>query len=262
MKNYSPEIAQVIMEHLEEHNMQLVAYDERGGSIGFVMRLLGQISFIHYIIHVHENSYTVVAICPVSPNIGDSAVLSAMAEFIARANYGLKNGNFEIDFRDGEIRYKCFVDCENQIPSQSIIHNSIAIPAAMMKRYARGIINVLYKEMDAETAVEDCEQQKNLLCELEEAKCALEHLLKKRHTSKENNPNQSDMPEETENSDDFSFDDILRMMGCSKEEIADTIATSSSSASDDNADSESEVALRLINALDEIGDDDIDIGIC
>ncbi|MDJ0775292.1 MAG: YbjN domain-containing protein, partial [Mastigocoleus sp. MO_167.B18] len=29
-----------------------------------------------------------------------------MAEFFTRANYGMNLGNFEMDFRDGEIRYK------------------------------------------------------------------------------------------------------------------------------------------------------------
>ncbi len=30
----------------------------------------------------------------------------AIAEFVARANDGLRIGNFELDFGDGEVRYK------------------------------------------------------------------------------------------------------------------------------------------------------------
>src|SRR3954467_14939357 len=30
----------------------------------------------------------------------------AVAEYITRANYGLRIGNFEMDFDDGEVRYK------------------------------------------------------------------------------------------------------------------------------------------------------------
>ena len=29
-----------------------------------------------------------------------------MAEFLTRANYGIMIGNFEMDFNDGEVRYK------------------------------------------------------------------------------------------------------------------------------------------------------------
>ena len=37
----------------------------------------------------------------------------AIAEFLTRANYGLRIGNFELDFSDGEIRYKTSIDVEN-----------------------------------------------------------------------------------------------------------------------------------------------------
>lgn len=31
-------------------------------------------------------------------------------EYITGANYGLRNGNFEMDVEDGEIRYKVYVN--------------------------------------------------------------------------------------------------------------------------------------------------------
>jgi hypothetical protein len=34
----------------------------------------------------------------------------AMAEFLTRAKYGLCMGNFEMDFGDGEVRYKASLD--------------------------------------------------------------------------------------------------------------------------------------------------------
>ena len=219
MKNYSTEIAQAIKEHLEEREMKLVAFDENDGSFGFVMHLPGQISFIHYIIKVHEDDYTVVAVCPVCPAASDSATLAVMAEFVCRANYGLKNGNFEMDFRDGELRYKCFVDCDEQIPSQSVVRDSIGVPAAMLKRYAPGIINVLYKGMDAERAVEECEQNKGLLHELEEAKRALADLLRKRHSADDGESDQDDVTDAVDEDEDFpSFEEFLRMMASSEDE--------------------------------------------
>ena len=219
MKNYSSEIAQAIKEHLEEREMKWVAFDENDGSFGFVVHLPGQISFIHYIIKVHEDDYTVVAICPVCPAASDSAALAAMAEFVCRANYGLKNGNFEMDFRDGELRYKCFVDCDEQIPSQSVVRDSISVPAAMMKRYASGIINVLYKGVDVESAVEECEQNKGLRHELEEAKRALADLLRKRHSADDSESDQDDVTAADDEDEDFpSFEEFLRMMASDEEE--------------------------------------------
>lgn len=45
-----------------------------------------------------------------------------------------------MDFCDGELRYKSFVDCDDQLPSQAVIRNSIGCPISMMKRYAPGIL--------------------------------------------------------------------------------------------------------------------------
>lgn len=219
MKKYSTEIAQAIKEHLNERDMKLVAFDETNGTFGFIMHLPGQISFVHYIIKVHKDDYTVIAVCPVSPEPNDTAAITAMAEFICRANYGLKNGNFEMDFRDGELRYKCFVDCDEQIPSQSVIRDSIAVPAAMLKRYAPGIINVMYKGMNAETAVEECENTKGLLHELEGAKRALEDLLRMRRTEDEHESGHDDVTAESDEDESFpSFEEFLRMMETSDNE--------------------------------------------
>ena len=36
--------------------------------------------------------------------------LDAMAEFMTRANYGMIVGNFELNYEDGEVRYKTSID--------------------------------------------------------------------------------------------------------------------------------------------------------
>ena len=81
-----------------------------------------------------------------------------MADFICRANYGLLNGNFELDIRDGEIRYKTYVDCEGNNPSIEIVRNSIYCPAAMMERYSAGIADIIFGNATAEEAVIKCER--------------------------------------------------------------------------------------------------------
>ena len=170
MKNFN-EIAQAIKNHLDEEGMHMIAFEEDDDSvrIGFDMHIPGQISHVHYIISVHSNEYSVFAVCPIAADSKDSAVLGAMSEFITRVNYVLKSGNFELDYSDGEIRYKCYVNCEGQIPSDGIIRHSIGIPGAMMERYSSGIIAVLFKGMSAKEAVEMCEsaQGKGLLSMLD-----------------------------------------------------------------------------------------------
>ena len=55
----------------------------------------------------NERGYTCMAVCPMK---ADEETRAATVEYITRANYGLRNGNFEVDMNDGEIRYKCYVN--------------------------------------------------------------------------------------------------------------------------------------------------------
>ena len=104
---------------------------------------------------VNDTSYTVYGFCPMN---ADEGCRGPMAEFITRANYGLRNGNFEMDFRDGELRYKTFVDCEDSRIGTETIKNSIYTVASMFMKYEQGIIAILFELKTPEQAVSDCEK--------------------------------------------------------------------------------------------------------
>ncbi len=57
-----------------------------------------------------ENQFVFYSICPVKV---PKPKRRAVGEYIARANYGTISGNFELDFADGEIRYKTSIDLED-----------------------------------------------------------------------------------------------------------------------------------------------------
>lgn len=153
---HTMEIVRAIQENIENHGLKRVSYDEKDNSFGFTMHVSGPVSCIDYIIKVNENDFTVVVVFPLKAS--NEALRASISEFVNRANYGLKNGNFEFDFSDGEVRYKCFVDCEDQIPAQEVISNSIAVPSAMIKRYAPGIVAVLFGGKSPKDAVDECEK--------------------------------------------------------------------------------------------------------
>ena len=96
--------------------------------------------------------------CPIGADHTDCNMMAQMAEFLCRANYGLKNGCFELDFRDGEIRFRSFIDCEDVMPSTEVIKNSIHCTAAMFKRYASGIIDIIFSGCTAREAITKCEK--------------------------------------------------------------------------------------------------------
>lgn len=68
---------------------------------------------------------------------------SPIAEFLTRANYGLIIGNFELDFNDGEIRFKTSVDVEDTQLDTALIKNMVYTNVLMMDQYFPGIQAVL-----------------------------------------------------------------------------------------------------------------------
>lgn len=154
---YSKEIARAVKEYLND-NMKLVAEDD-DGTFSFVMHFPGAITCAHYLINVHDDSFSIYAILPIAADKDNPEVMRAASEFINRVNFSLMNGNFEFNFSSGEIRYKCYTYCGEQIPSEEVIHHSIGIMGAMISRYTPGFINILFKNMPAEKAVKLCEKE-------------------------------------------------------------------------------------------------------
>ena len=82
----------------------------------------------------------------------------AIAEFITRANYGMIIGNFELDFNDGEIRYKTSIDVEGDRLTSALIKQIVYANIIMMDEYLPGIVAVIENDVspvDAIAQIED-----------------------------------------------------------------------------------------------------------
>ena len=126
-KEYCREIADAINQYLidEEWNF---SFDEEDGVFKFNVGSKTKAKQARYVILVKNSSYTVYVYSPIGADAEDKDSLCRIAEFICRANYGLNLGNFELDMRDGEIRFKYSVDCDGgSVPNTEIIRNSILI---------------------------------------------------------------------------------------------------------------------------------------
>ena len=155
--NYSNEIANVVEQFLTDDDRHY-SFDEEHGIFDFGLRVRSKIQKIKYLIDVKEDEMVVYGICPIGADCDDEKMMAQMAEFICRANFDLKNGCFEFDFRDGEIRYKSFIDCDEVLPSTQVVKNSIHCIAAMYKRYAAGITSIIFAGSSAKEAIVMCEK--------------------------------------------------------------------------------------------------------
>lgn len=155
--SYSKEIAAFVKNFLSNDDWRYT-FDEKSGACRFGLNLSGKIKNISYLIDIKDDSYIVYTYFPIGVDIEDETMTTRMAEFICRANYGLKNGNFELDMRDGEIRYKTFVDCDGVLPTDSIIKTSIYCPAIMLDQYGSGIVDIIFNNISAKEAICKCEK--------------------------------------------------------------------------------------------------------
>ena len=80
-----------------------------------------------------------------------------LAEFITRANYGLHIGNLEMDYADGEVRYKSSLDFEGTALEPRLIRNAIYPAVRTMDRYLPGALSIIYGSKSPAQAVEDVE---------------------------------------------------------------------------------------------------------
>jgi hypothetical protein len=83
---------------------------------------------------------------------------AAIAEYLTRANYGLRIGNFEMDFSDGEVRYKSSLDFEGESLTPNLIRNTIYPAVQTMDRYIPGMLAVIYGGKSPEEAIAEVEQ--------------------------------------------------------------------------------------------------------
>ncbi len=93
-----------------------------------------------------------------APVKADPARRAEICEFIARANYGLRIGNIELDFDDGEIRYKSSLDYEGAGLSPALIKGAIYPAVQTMDDYLPGILSVLFGGATAKAAIEAIER--------------------------------------------------------------------------------------------------------
>ncbi len=76
-----------------------------------------------------------------------------VAEFITRANYGMIIGNFELDFEDGEVRYKTSLDVEGGTLTSEMIRQLVYANVLTIDRYLPGLATIAEQNLNAKEAI-------------------------------------------------------------------------------------------------------------
>ena len=78
-------------------------------------------------------------------------------EYITRANYGIIAGNFEMDFRDGEVRFKSSIEFPEGKVSDEMIKLLWVKPLSTIDNYFPGLMRVVYSNESAADAIREIE---------------------------------------------------------------------------------------------------------
>lgn len=144
-----PKITKALIAYFNEQKLKFEYMPEKK-IISSSFSIRNKVGMVNELIVVRNDGYTVYAGIDLH---ADEATRAAMAEYLTRANYGLRIGNFELDYADGEIRYKVHMECGETIPDEACIEKSIFVPLAMIERYGNGIGEILFGSITPEEAV-------------------------------------------------------------------------------------------------------------
>ena len=80
-----------------------------------------------------------------------------MAEYITRANFDMAIGNFEMDFVDGELRFKTSIDVEGSQLTPELLKPLLYANVLMMDQYLPGMMAIIYADKSPEDAIKQVE---------------------------------------------------------------------------------------------------------
>ena len=105
------------------------------------MKLSCRLQSAQMLLIVREDNFSALAQIPLPA--GEDTRL-AVAEYITRANFNMRNGNFELNMDDGEIRFKTYVHAGKEPLDMNAARLAITLPFVMFNRFGDGLLDVLF----------------------------------------------------------------------------------------------------------------------
>ena len=90
---------------------------------------------------VREDNFSTLTAIPLA---ADKNSRLAVAEYLTRVNFNMRNGNFELDMETGEIRFKTYVHVGGGRPDRGATRLAVMLPFLMLDRFGDGLLEVLF----------------------------------------------------------------------------------------------------------------------
>ena len=148
--SYSKEICNRIIHFLEEDNWKYRLNAEKE-IIECGLVLDSKMKHVDIVFDLRDDKYFVYFTLPLAAGKDDRP---EVRELMNRINYGIMFGSFEMDERDGEVRFRNPIDCAAQLPTRDTVKTSLYRPAATIIKYADAFVKVIMGVSTAKAAYE------------------------------------------------------------------------------------------------------------
>lgn len=155
-RDTTKEIRAAVENFFERDKVKFTPFDER--DIASAIYSI-DVKFGHATVffHAYKDRLVLHMVIPLRADEEDRA---KVAEFILRANYGLKIGGFDFDFNDGEISYRVALYCgvdEFTPPTYEQIDFAVVVGLMMIEKYGNDLVKVLFGMVEPEDAIANAE---------------------------------------------------------------------------------------------------------
>lgn len=156
-RDTSTEIRRAVEDYFEAERAKYTPFDERGvahATYGVDVKF----GHVEVFFHAYRDMLILHFIVPLKAGEDERA---KVGEFLHRANYGLKVGNFDFDFNDGEISYRVAIYCgsdEFEPPRHEQIDAALSIGLMMVDKYGDGLVKVMFGLAEPEDAIDASEE--------------------------------------------------------------------------------------------------------
>ena len=130
-------------------------YDELGSFILEFSLKKSRLSEVQAVVNVREDCilFHAVSMIKIPKEQRERAAI-----YLGGCNYSLVYGNFEMNYSDGEVRFKNVLPYGDCLPSMQMVKEMLNLPVNMMDRYGDGLLEVIYNGKDPMIAVTEAEQ--------------------------------------------------------------------------------------------------------
>ncbi len=155
---YNVGLAAVVREYLESQNWRF-QWLEENGVFSMGMTISCKLHNCKVFVHIYKDGFLVRAVSPIYADPDDPGVMNRTAAYLHMVNYGMRNGAFEMDLADGEVAFKTYLFCGEELPSVKVVERYVDIAYIMLRNYGNGLAAVIFAGADPRAAVREAEEK-------------------------------------------------------------------------------------------------------